>query len=71
MKPIEFEDGAVQVDASVVAEGLGVASLAAAGVAVWLTLRPGAEAPDGRTARVELAPMIARQAAGLVVVGGF
>lgn len=54
-----------------VAEGLGVASLAAAGVAVWLILRPGAEAPDGRTARVELAPMIARQAAGLVVVGGF
>lgn len=25
MKPIEFEDGAVQVDASVVAEGLGIA----------------------------------------------
>jgi hypothetical protein len=24
MKPIEFEDGAVQVDASVVAEGLGI-----------------------------------------------
>lgn len=54
-----------------VAEGLGVASLAAAGVAVWLTLRPGAEAADGRTARVELAPMVAREAAGLVVVGGF
>jgi hypothetical protein len=54
-----------------VAEGLGVASLAAAGVAVWLTLRPAAEAPDARTARVELAPMVAREAAGLVVVGGF
>lgn len=54
-----------------VAEGLGVASLAAAGVAVWLYVRPGAEAPDGRTARVELAPMVAREAAGLVVVGGF
>src|SRR2546421_12557158 len=25
MKPIEFEDGAVQVDASIVAEGLGLA----------------------------------------------
>jgi hypothetical protein len=24
MKPIEFEDGAVQIDASVVAEGLGI-----------------------------------------------
>src|SRR5579872_6764818 len=34
-----------------VAEGLGAASLAAAGVAVWLTLRP-AGAPDERTARV-------------------
>ncbi len=54
-----------------VAESLGVASLAAAGVAVWLYVRPGAEAPDGRTARVELAPMVAREAAGLVVVGGF
>jgi hypothetical protein len=54
-----------------VAGGLGVASLAAAGVAVWLALRPGAETPDGRTARVELAPLVAREAAGLVVVGGF
>jgi hypothetical protein len=54
-----------------VAEGLGVASLAAAGVAVWLSLRPGAETPDGRTARVELAPLVAREAAGLVVIGGF
>ncbi|HEX8107675.1 MAG TPA: hypothetical protein VF516_08090, partial [Kofleriaceae bacterium] len=54
-----------------VAEGLGVASLAAAGVAVWLTLRPGAEALDGHTARVDLAPMVARQTAGLVAVGGF
>lgn len=53
-----------------VAEGLGVASLAAAGVAVWLTLRP-AGAPGERTARVELAPMVARETAGLVVVGGF
>ena len=25
MKPIEFEDGAVQIDASIVAEGLGLA----------------------------------------------
>lgn len=54
-----------------VAEGLGVASLAAAGVAVWLAVRPGPEAPDGRTARVELAPLVARAAAGLVVVGDF
>ena len=53
-----------------VAEGLGVASLAAAGVAVWLYLRP-AGPPDERTARVELAPMVARSAAGLAVVGGF
>jgi tetratricopeptide (TPR) repeat protein len=54
-----------------VAEGLGVAGLAAAGVAVWLYLRPGAEAPDGGMARIELAPLVAREAAGLVVVGGF
>lgn len=53
-----------------VAAGLGVASVAAAGVAVWLTLRP-AGAPGERTARVELAPMVARETAGLVVVGGF
>ena len=54
-----------------VAEGLGVASLGAAGVAVWLTLHPAAGAPGERAARVELAPMVARQTAGLVVVGGF
>jgi hypothetical protein len=53
-----------------VAEGLGVASLAAAGVAVWLTLRPAAAA-DERTARVELAPVVARDTAGLVVIGSF
>ena len=53
-----------------VAEGLGAASLVAAGVAVWLTRRP-AGAPGERTVRVELAPMVARETAGLVVVGGF
>jgi hypothetical protein len=58
-------------DKRYVAEGLGVASLAAAGVAVWLTLRPAAGPPDERTARIELAPIVARKAAGLVVVGGF
>ena len=25
MKPVEFEDGAVEIDASVIAEGLGIA----------------------------------------------
>jgi len=54
-----------------VAEGLGAASLVAAGVAVWLTLRPSAGAADERSARVELAPMVASETAGLVVVGGF
>jgi len=54
-----------------VAEGLGVASLAAAGVAVWLVLRPGAETADSGMARIEIAPLVAREAAGLVVVGGF
>jgi hypothetical protein len=54
-----------------VAEGLGAASLVAAGVAVWLHVRPAAGAADERTARVELAPIVARDTAGLVVVGGF
>jgi hypothetical protein len=54
-----------------VAEGLGAASLVAAGVAVWLTARPAAGAADERTARLELAPIVARDTAGLVVVGGF
>ncbi len=31
MKPIEFENGAVQIDAAIVAEGLGLAPLFAAG----------------------------------------
>ena len=35
-----------------------MASLAAAGVAVWLTLRPAAGEPGEHTARVELAPMV-------------
>jgi hypothetical protein len=54
-----------------VAEGLGAASLVAAGVAVWLYVRPAAGPADERAARVELAPMVARDTAGLVVVGGF
>jgi len=62
-----------------VAEGLGVASLAAAGVAVWLYLRTSGstsgETQDARTARVDLAPrvvpMVAPDAAGLVVVGRY
>ncbi|HEX3761231.1 MAG TPA: hypothetical protein VHW23_21195 [Kofleriaceae bacterium] len=58
-----------------VAEGLGVASLAAAGVAVWLYLRPAGEAPDTRAARREVAPrvvpMVAHDTAGLLVVGRY
>ena len=55
-----------------IAEGLAVAGLASAGVAVWLYLRPGAEAPPGgRVARVQLAPMVASDRAGLLVLARY
>lgn len=54
-----------------VAEGLGVASLACAGVAVWLYLRPGAETPPAQTAGLQLLPVVGGDAAGVVVLGRY
>jgi hypothetical protein len=54
-----------------VAEGLGVASLACAGVAVWLYLRPGAETPPAQTAGLQLLPVVGSDTAGLVVLGRY
>lgn len=54
-----------------VAEGLGAASLACAGVAVWLYLRPGNESPAAHASRVHVAPMIAGDTAGLLLIGEY
>jgi hypothetical protein len=55
-----------------VAEGLGVASLACAGVAVWLYLRPGDEsATASHASRVHVAPIIAGDAVGLLWIGRY
>jgi tetratricopeptide (TPR) repeat protein len=55
-----------------VAEGLGVASLASAGVAVWLYLRPGEEsASAAHASRVHVAPIIAGDAVGLLWSGHY
>jgi hypothetical protein len=56
-----------------VAEAAGVASLACAGVAVWLYLRAGPEAapPAAQASRVQLAPTLARDGAGLLVFGRY
>jgi hypothetical protein len=55
-----------------VAAGLGVASVACAGVAVWLYLRPGSEAPsEAHAARVHLAPIVTGDGAGLLLMGSY
>jgi hypothetical protein len=55
-----------------VAEGLGVAGLACAGVAVWLYLRPGTESPSAAQAsRVHVVPVVASDSAGLFVMGRY
>ena len=54
------------------AEGLGVASLACAGVAVWLYVRAGHEtAPAAQASRVQLVPTVAGDGAGLLVFGRY
>jgi hypothetical protein len=55
-----------------VAQGLGVASLASAGVAVWLYLRAdNDEASPVREARVQVMPAVDGNRAGLVVMGRY
>lgn len=54
-----------------VGEAMAVASLACAGVAVWLYLRPADESPAAQTAGVQLAPMVGGDRAGLVVSGRY
>jgi hypothetical protein len=55
-----------------VAQGLGVASLASAGVAVWLYLRPGRdEAQPTREARLQIIPTVDGEHAGLLVLGRY
>ncbi|HMG55140.1 MAG TPA: hypothetical protein VK601_16705 [Kofleriaceae bacterium] len=58
-----------------VAEGLGIASVACAGVAVWLYLRSsGEQQPSQATARagrVHVAPLVASDGAGLLVFGRY
>jgi hypothetical protein len=56
------------------AEGFGVASVACAGVAVWLLLRSGPDAESTSTsvqARLLLQPIVGSDHAGLVLSGGF
>jgi len=55
-----------------VAAGLGAASVACAGVAVWLYLRPGSEAPsEAHASRVHLAPIVSGDGAGLLLLGSY
>jgi hypothetical protein len=55
-----------------VAEGLSVAGLACAGVAVWLYLRRGDESQvTAQASRVHLLPIVAGDSAGLVVMGSY
>lgn len=57
-----------------VAEGLGAASLACAGVAVWLYLRAGkgeAPSPSTHAGRIHLVPIVASDRAGLLVMGRY
>jgi hypothetical protein len=54
-----------------VAEAMGVASVACAGVAVWLYLRPGHEESAVQTAGVHVAPLLAGDAAGVLMLGRF
>jgi len=53
---------------------VGAASVACAGVAVWLYLRSGSDEPaanSGRVAGVQVAPVIGGDSAGLVVMGRY
>ena len=57
-----------------VAQGLAVASVACAGVAVWLYLRSGSESEATSTSvqsRLLLQPVVGSDQAGLVLTGGF
>src|SRR5262249_28394090 len=54
-----------------IAEGLGVAAVASAGVAVWLYLpQPRPESPPGH-ARVQVAPVVASDRAGVLLIGRY
>jgi len=54
-----------------VAEGLGIAAVASAGVAVWLYLRePRSESP-AHASRVQLAPVVASDRAGVLLIGRY
>ena len=56
-----------------VAEGLGAAGLVCAGATVWLYLRPGTEEapPAAHAARVHVAPIVASDSAGFLLMGQF
>jgi hypothetical protein len=53
-----------------VAEGLGVAAVAGAGVAVWMYLRGGGEESSAQ-ARIQIAPVVAADHAGVIVMGRY
>ena len=54
-----------------IAAGLGVAAVASAGVAVWLYLRePRSESPP-HASRVQLAPVVASDRAGVLLIGRY
>jgi hypothetical protein len=53
-----------------IAGGLGIAALASAGVAVWLYVRDSrSETPPTHAARVQIAPAVASDRAGLFLIG--
>jgi hypothetical protein len=56
-----------------IAQGLGVASIACAGVAAWLYVRGSHHEPSAiaKTARVTVAPMLAPDRAGLYLEGRY
>jgi len=54
-----------------VAQGLGVAGIACAGVAVWLYLRGGGQERSATTARLRLAPVRTEGRTGVVVEGWY
>jgi tetratricopeptide (TPR) repeat protein len=54
-----------------VAQGLAVAGLGAAGVAIWLYIRGRHDERAARIGRLEVAPIIAADRSGLFIQGGF
>ena len=54
-----------------VAQGMAVAGLATAGVAVWLYFRGNREVAEPRTARIDVQPVVMSNGGALVVGGSF